>query len=191
MKILIAGDSFAADWTVKHQGHFGWPNLLAQEHNVTNVAQAGCSEYRIYKQLVSADLSQFDLIIVSHTSPYRLYVAEHPLHSENVLHKNSDVIYSDIQDRVPVLQEYFEKYFDMEYARFVYSAIGKEIRELLKDHLSLHLQHVDGNMPCEFANTVDFSKEWKKYPGLINHYNDKGNKVIYNTVSNRVAHLRA
>lgn len=191
MKILIAGDSFAADWTVKHKGHVGWSNLLAQEHSVTNLAQAGCSEYRIYKQLVSQTLSNFDLIIVSHTSPYRLYVAEHPLHSENQLHKDSDVIYSDIKGRVPVLEEYFENYFDLEYARFVHTATGKEIKELLNGHLSLHLQHVEGNMPCDFEHTLDLSKEWKKYRGLINHYSDEGNSVIYNTVSNRVAHLRA
>ena len=29
MNILICGDSFAADWTVKYAGQ-GWPNLLAQ-----------------------------------------------------------------------------------------------------------------------------------------------------------------
>ena len=189
MKILVAGDSFAADWTVEHKGHVGWPNLLAEAHSVTNLAQAGCSEYRIYKQLAAAELSKFDVIIVSHTSPYRLYVPEHPLHSENRLHKNSDVIYTDIQGRVPVLEQYFEQYFDLEYARFVHSAIGKEIRDLLQGFPSLHLQHVEGNMPCEFDNTLDLSREWKKYRGLINHYSDKGNTVIYNIVSNSLAGL--
>ena len=50
MKILICGDSFAADWTVKYPGQ-GWPNMLAEIHEVTNLAQAGCSEYKILKQL--------------------------------------------------------------------------------------------------------------------------------------------
>ncbi len=191
MKILVAGDSFAADWTIEHKGHYGWPNLLASEHDVTNVAQAGCSEYRIYKQLLSVNLKDYNLVIVSHTSPYRLYVPEHPLHSDSVLHKNSDIIYTDIHDRIPALQEYFEKYFDFEYARFVHTAIGKEIRELLKNQLSLHLYHIEGNLPCEFEHTLDLSSEWDKHRGLINHYSDKGNKVIYNIVNNRVAHLRA
>ncbi len=43
-KLLIAGDSFAADWL---SGESGWPNLLANEYDVTNVAQAVCSEYKI------------------------------------------------------------------------------------------------------------------------------------------------
>jgi hypothetical protein len=30
MKILIIGDSFAADWSVKYNDYAGWPNLLAQ-----------------------------------------------------------------------------------------------------------------------------------------------------------------
>jgi len=48
MKILICGDSFAADWTVKYPGQ-GWPNMLAQQHEIVNLAQAGCSEYKIFK----------------------------------------------------------------------------------------------------------------------------------------------
>ena len=48
-KILIAGDSFAADWTVKYKGE-GWVNTLCKDYDVTNVAQAGVSEYKIYNQ---------------------------------------------------------------------------------------------------------------------------------------------
>ena len=50
MKILICGDSFAADWTIKYPGQ-GWPNMLSQQYEIVNLAQAGCSEYKILKQL--------------------------------------------------------------------------------------------------------------------------------------------
>ena len=51
MKILIAGDSFAADWKIKHSGN-GWVNMLSNDYDVTNIAQAGASEYKIYQQLI-------------------------------------------------------------------------------------------------------------------------------------------
>ena len=43
MKLLILGDSWQADWNVKHNTYPGWPNLLANEFDVTNIAQAGVS----------------------------------------------------------------------------------------------------------------------------------------------------
>ena len=52
MKLLVAGDSFAAEWP----GNSGWVKLLAQEHPVTNVAQAGVSEYKILKQVQNENL---------------------------------------------------------------------------------------------------------------------------------------
>ena len=97
-KILIAGDSFAADWTVKYKNQGkGWPNLLAEKHDVKNIAQAGCGEYKIYKQLINENLDDFDCIIVSHTSAYRVHTMYHPIHNNDSLHSNADFIYSDIK----------------------------------------------------------------------------------------------
>ena len=68
MKILVAGDSFAAEWP----GDDGWVKLLAHSHEVTNVAQAGCGEYKIFKQIQKANLDEYDCVIVSHTSTSRV-----------------------------------------------------------------------------------------------------------------------
>lgn len=193
MNILIAGDSFAANWATKYPDKMGWPNLLAQKHEVVNIAQAGCSEYRIYQQLLAEPLDIYDVIIVSHTSPYRLYVREHPVHSRDSLHANSDLIYQDVKEhKIRPLTEYFEKYFDLEYAEFTHGLICKEIRNMLADHCSLHLQHVAHNYdPLPSDEFMDCSDIWANNKGLMNHYSDKGNNVIYNSVNNRVAHLRA
>ena len=94
MNILIAGDSFAAEWP----GEDGWVKLLAKKHNVTNVAQAGVSEYKILKQIKNASLDEYDAIIVSHTSPSRVHTPEHPLHKEG-LHKDCDLIWTDLEGR--------------------------------------------------------------------------------------------
>jgi hypothetical protein len=45
MKVLIVGDSFAADWTVKYPSGKGWVNLLAEHHDVTNFEKV-CDELR-------------------------------------------------------------------------------------------------------------------------------------------------
>ena len=73
VKILIMGDSWAADWSQKHSEYLGWPNILAEDHDVTNIAQAGVSQYSIVKQLHSVKPYDYDKVICSITSPYRVY----------------------------------------------------------------------------------------------------------------------
>ena len=75
MNILLCGDSFVSDWSVKHKDQSGWCNWLAKEHHVVNLAQAGVGEYKIMKQILSADLNKFDAVIISHGSPNRGTIA--------------------------------------------------------------------------------------------------------------------
>ena len=95
-KILIAGDSFAANWRIKHNGA-GWVNLLENDYDVKNIAQAGVSEYKILKQIEQENLDNFDMIVISHTSPNRVYITEHPAYNLNPLHRCADLIYSDVK----------------------------------------------------------------------------------------------
>lgn len=187
--ILICGDSFAADWTAKYAGT-GWPNMLAKNYAVTNLAQAGCSEYKIYLQLLNADVSKYDAIIVSHTSPNRIYVKQHPVHHNDVLHKHSDLLYADIAEHVKQnkslisILDFYEKYFDLEYATFVHNLMCKEIEQHLKQFNVpvLHITNIDWNGLYKFNNSIDFNWLFQKHRGLINHYDDEGNKIIYETV---------
>mgnify|MGYP003663995091 CR=1 FL=1 len=70
MKLLLTGDSFAANW---NGDYLGWADMLDKDHTVTNLAQCGIGEYKILKQFDGVELEQFDAIIVSHTSPYRIH----------------------------------------------------------------------------------------------------------------------
>jgi len=183
MRILIVGDSFAADWQKKYPDRSGWPNLLAKTHTVDNLAQAGCSEYRIYKQLKSAKLDQYDAVIVSHTSPYRIYTEYHPDRCNDILHHSCDLLYSDTKNLAKIKPEYesavgyFEKFFSLEYAEFCYYATIDKIKELLLDHKTIHLSHIVSIVGTDY---IDFSVLFKKHQGVMNHYNDKGNISIYN-----------
>ena len=182
-KILICGDSFAADWTVKYPGE-GWPNLLAKKYDVLNLAQAGCSEYKIYLQLTSVELSDFDKVIISHTSPNRIYTTHHPVHRTDPLHKNSDLIYSDIKEHsksfkelVP-LTEFFEQYFDLEYAKFTHGLICEKIDKLVGNNDVIHLTNIDWSGYYQFEKMFQFSNLFETNRGLLNHYDDIGNHAV-------------
>lgn len=187
-KILICGDSFAADWTTKYPGE-GWPNLLAKEYDITNLAQAGCSEYKIYLQLTSVDLTLYDNIVVSHTSPYRVYVKSHPVHRNDVLHQHSDLIYTDVKEHSktvkgldPIIQ-YFEHYFDTDHAKFVHSLICEKIDRLVSSYNALHITNLEWDDLYQFSNMINFNQLFLTNRGLMNHYDSLGNQAIYEKVS--------
>lgn len=192
-RILICGDSFAADWTVKYKNRGkGWPNLLEENFLVNNLAQAGCGEYKIFKQLDSQDLSQYDFIIISHTSPYRIHTNFHPIHSGDLLHRNADFIYNDIKEhakknsQVKCIVEYFEKYFDTEYANFVHTMICEKINNKLKNFPNvLHIAHFNWKEFFSFENMLVI-EEFLLVENGLNHYSVEDNFAIYNKVLEKI-----
>jgi len=179
-RLLIAGDSFASDWTVKFPEIKGWPNLLSDSYQVHNVAQAGCGEYKIYKQLNNAELNLYDAIIVSHTSPYRLHTTYHPIHNADLLHSNSDFIYSDCKEHNLVdVVNFFEQYSDLEYYKFVHELICQKIIHITSTCPVLHITHTDWNDFYQIPKLVNFNKVHKSHSGFCNHYNELGNKMVY------------
>jgi hypothetical protein len=192
--ILICGDSFASDWTIKYKGT-GWPNMLANDYHITNLAQAGCSEYKIYLQLVSTDISKYDLVIVSHTSPNRIYVKQHPVHYDDILHKHSDLLYTDIVEHARVnkslkpILDYYENYFDLDYAKFTHNLVCKEIEQYL-DKFGipvLHITNIDWADLYTFNSTINFYSLFQKQRGLINHYSNAGNITVYQTIKDFIS----
>lgn len=188
-KILIVGDSFSSDWTVKYPDQPGWPNMLGKNFDVVNCSQAGVSEYKIWKQLISQELKQYSHIIISHTSPYRIPVETNPLHKNDTLHSACDFIYQDVKESndpsLDSVVEYFEKYFDMEYARFVHQlTVDKEISYM--QSFSKHTLHLnrfsETNLPGK--NVINFADLFKKHKGLINHFSVNGNIKMYNDIKN-------
>lgn len=187
----MCGDSFAADWSQQFPDQTGWPNLLADCHGVTNLAQAGCSQYRIYQQLVSQDLASYDAVIISHTSPYRIYVANHPIHSKDSLHANSDLIYSDVKEHAgnhPELQslvDYFERWFDLEQARFMHGLLCEHMDRMVRQcgRAWLHLINLPWQDLYQFDHMIDLGSRFPVQPGLTNHYDTKTNQDIFRMVN--------
>lgn len=191
MNVLIAGDSFAAEWP----GHNSWVKLLARDYDVTNVAQAGVSEYKILQQIQTANLDEYDLIIVSHTSLSRVHTPKHPLHKEG-LHKDCDLIFNDINRisffnaSLKAAKDYFKYHYDDKYYQTVYSLLRKEINTILAEKKYLSMSHVEvAKLFIHEDNHLDFSEFWQSHKGTENHYNITGNQKIYDIVVDKINKL--
>lgn len=179
--LLIVGDSFSADWKKRYNETFGWVNKLELDYNVTNLSQAGVGQYKILLQLESVDTRIYDKIIICHTSPFRIYVKQHPIHRNDALHYNSDLIYNDILEHknnfiCNTAINFFEEIYDTDYAQFIHEMIINRLQ--VKYPNAIHISFFE----LDIKNIYYFYKEFKKYRGTINHLNEQGNKFVYSKI---------
>ena len=186
-KILLIGDSFAAS---NHND--SWPNLLPNS-DIVNLSSNGSSEYRIFKKLVKTDLTQFNYIIIVHTSPYRIYIDHNPLHSNSQTHQTCDLLYQDIKYAEPTkftqnVAWYFENVFDLDQAAVIHDLLIEKIVKLTETYQSLHLSFFEAE---NNSNIVNLHSIWHEHPGSINHLDNNGNKKVakfittmYNKITN-------
>jgi hypothetical protein len=196
MKILITGDSFAADWTVKYPLGKGWVNLLAEHYDVTNVAQAGVGEYKIYQQVQQQNnIDSFDIVIISHTSPYRVHTRRHPVHHQDSLHANADLSMGDIGYHASrpksifnrslwSANRFFQDHFDGDYQEEMYRLLVNSIHDRLKNIRCIQVN----NFICPVTSDpkvkdfVDLSGVQLAHPGIHNHLSDAGNKLVFDII---------
>lgn len=192
MKISICGDSFAADWSIKYQQYPGWCNLLAKDFDVKNHAQAGCSEYKIWLQIINADLSDSDVLILWHTSPYRIPIDWHPIHHDDVLHRHCDLIYEDIRDRshpdLKCASVFYEKFFNLDHATLVHQLMIDHQNKYLTKNFSgktLHIKCPDSAKENSMLY-IDLDGILEQHAGLINHMDSVGNVLTYDIIKSHV-----
>lgn len=194
MKILIAGDSFASTARSIHD-NTGWPIKLAQSHEVTNVAQAGVSEYKIIKQLHAQNLDAYDAIIVAHTSPNRVHVKLHPLHSESRTHYACDLLYRDLEDSNssdPVVQAalaYFQHIFDPEYYLDLYCMMLSTCNHMTQHRPTLHVSFFNNNVDTPFEHFTCLYNVYRKHPGSVNHLSRTGNAAAHRIIDSWLRNL--
>jgi hypothetical protein len=173
-KILIVGDSFAASNNL-----LSWTNLNGQ-YQVTNLSQAGSSEYRIVKTLSQAISQTWDHVIVVHTSPNRIYVEHNPLHQRSSTHQHSDLIFQDVENhRGNIFADHvcwwFVNIFDLEQAEFIHQLLIEKAQQLTAAVPTTHISFFDVNSTVENLHWI-----WKKHPGAINHLDQAGNELVMN-----------
>lgn len=192
LKILISGDSFAADWSLKYPNVCGWPNMLAKIYNVTNIAECGISQYKIWQQIKNSNLNNFDICIVCHTSPYRVHTRKHPIHYNDILHKNSDLILNDVEYHKNKLSNIFNRslitavnwfkfHYDPEFQEVIYKLIKKDIQEMIEKIHFIEIFNFEKN-DSKFC----YSKYLETDRGNINHFNARVNNIIFNDIKNEI-----
>ena len=201
MELLIIGDSFSADWSIRYDDYPGWPALLSAHYQITNLSQAGVGEYKIYKQLLSVtDLEKYDTVLISHTSPSRVHTRKHPIHSNDRLHKNADLIYADIEYHSNKITNifnaslnsgvgYYKFHYDTEYYTTIYDLIRAEIYRLLAGKKVVTLINFDLPQSGHDTANIDLRDIVKKYPGKINHLSTTGNELVYKRILNELKNV--
>jgi len=202
MKILIVGDSFSSDWSVKHKDVPGWPLLLSNIYNVTNCSQAGVSEYKIYKQLISVDLNNYDIIIVTHTSPYRIATKRHPVHHGDSFHKNSDLLFSDIEYHSKKIKSIFNRslraaynffiwHADDEYQESIYRLLVNEIDRLLIDKPIIVVSTPLAILSLARYKNQIVIPETEVKPGMPNHLSSEYSQTVFDQIMKKINEIKS
>ena len=186
IKVLVAGDSFASDWNT---GDEWWRQL---PYDITNIAQAGASEYKILKSLKS--VQEYDAVIVFHTSATRVYAANgNLLHANSDTHKNSCYVINDVlSKRGPVKKamENFVKYFyDDGFANYTHVKICEDIVNKTHGIPTIHASGFDYSNIFEFNNFVSVRDLFETYRGNTCHLTTDGNRYLAERIYKKLTSL--
>lgn len=186
-QILIAGDSFSS---AELAGDHGWPALLALQHSVTNISAPGIGEYKIMQRLLLHDLTSYDAVIVSHTSPYRVHCVENHLYPPGHVYRDSDIIFLDAESKKTRLSkslvDYFHYAFDEQYYKFIHSSCCMQIDAMTLHCPVIHITHFDWTDLYQFPDLINFYQLWQQHAGNYVHYDKVGNQHILDILQHKL-----
>jgi len=191
-RVLIVGDSFSSD---QLSSDVGWPVLLRQEFTVTNLSAPGIGQYKILKKLQSVDLNNYDLVVISHTSPNRVHCESNPLYPVDHLYRFSDIIFADAEaklNQIAIAQDivsYYKNIFDLNYYKFIHSSCCREIHQLTQQSKVVHITHFDWTDLYQFNGMINFYKFWLDNRGDFVHYTKQANQTIYKQLQVKLREL--
>ena len=168
--IAVYGDSFAVDTPGS------WVNTLSSIYNTQVFSQPGCSEYKIYQQILN-NPTVADIIIVSHTSWSRIPVEQHPVHTSG-FHEHCDLLYADCEaNGITSATEFFQNHFWEQFWLDTYKLYRQQITDQLSDCKVIHLDFFDHGLASEQCH-IDFSNLPTQFPGSVCHMNHQGNDSV-------------
>jgi hypothetical protein len=186
IKVLIAGDSFASNWNT---GLEWWRQL---PYDLTNVAQAGASEYKILKSLKS--VQEYDAAIVFHTSPIRLYSANgNLLHTDSLTHRDSCYVINDVlSKRGPIkraMENYVKYFYNEEFVNYIHTKICEDIVKNTRLIPTIHASGFDYSDIFEFDNFVSANDLFETYRGNTCHLTADGNRYLAERIYKKLTNL--
>lgn len=199
LKIAFCGDSFCADYLLRSSADFGWPHYLSQslQAQVICFGIAGACEYRILKQIEKTISAGPDFILVCHTSPFRIFAPHHPLRNKDPLHHLTDFVPADTFENkdyykkdsyVKAAREYYKFLFEETHALDIHRLLCSKILDLCRStkSLTIHSSGFDYNGIFEFQDFISLTGFAKDYSGDINHFNEKGNRLVASIFEERI-----
>ena len=180
--LLIIGDSFAANKTKD-----SWTkNLHLPPYNLST---NGSSEYRIWKKICDTDLTQYNIAIIVHTSPNRIYTRDNHIYPADHSHAHSDLIYTDVENKhgnsyADGAIWWFKNVFDIEHAEDMHRLLVADCVKRVTIPC-IHLTFFD----LDLENVITFHKIWQSQPGIINHMNEDGNNIVAKKVDSMLKAL--
>lgn len=182
LTISVVGDSFSSD-----HGEHSWITMLSKNYNIQNFSQRGISQYRLH-ELVSKNLPSLrhsDFVIIFHTNPDRIYVPDHVKFAARELssHPHCDMVSSTaLQDSEfkQQAQTYYKYFFDQNQQNLLYKLLLEDIRQMTTTIKTVHCSGFDVESVKSFAET------FAQYQGNINHFNDTGNRLVYNYINEQL-----
>jgi len=189
MKLLICGDSFSFDHGVEHS----WPYQLAQQHQIKNLSQCGCGEYKIRMQLINENLSEYDAVLIFHTSPNRVYYPGPNTMHKDQFHDHCDLLFADVEQHrhtnkiASAAYDYFVNIFDMDYHCYIHNLICADIDNMTKPYRTYHFTAFDYAKLYKFDNRlVDLYNVWQANPGTVNHLNPNGHMKFFKEIVQQI-----
>lgn len=167
---MIVGDSFCHNQTAH-----SWTQMIDQ-YEVFIDSGCGIGQYKIWRKILSHDLSQYTKVIIVHTSPYRLHINSNPWYMDSDTHQQADLLYQDAKNKPAgkfktLVCDWFEQVVDLDYMQHIHALIVKEIQMICKNTSVMHMTFFD----YELMGVQPINKIWKKHPGTINHLDHIGN----------------
>ena len=186
MKILILGDSFCASLN-----DLSWSVKLGKIFPTVNLSQSGCTQYHILKQLESVSIDDFTFIIVCHTSPYRIYTRQHPIHTSGT-HINSGLLLNDIDYHSKKISNCWNKslHAAKNFIKYHYSEQYQlDIYNLIKNKISSTISKIDNieMSGCE-ADEFGLRELYLNNQGTINHLTAEANQVLLDKILKKVTY---
>jgi hypothetical protein len=186
MRLLLCGDSFSYNHEIAHS----WPTRLSRVHQIDNLSQCGCGEYKIKLQIASCDLSDYDAVLIFHTSPTRIhYNRPNTMHIDK-FHAWSDLLFSDVEHHrhkntvAQIAYDYFVNIFDADYYCYVHDLICADIDQKTKQHRTYHFTAFDYSDLYQFDNKlITLYNTWNANRGDVNHLTKSGHDEFFNQIT--------
>lgn len=189
--IYIIGDSFGAPYDDNLDSTCWYTQLHI---DTVNLCQAGAGQYKIYQQL--KQINQCDLLVLLITSENRIHCSQNPFYTDkNHRHKNCDLLFGDIENKLPDpraehLNYFFVEIFDQEYARQMHSWTLEKTHQLAKEKCKNIIPITffkPYNDMYNFNKTlIDLSSIASEYPGEYNHLSQTGHNCVTKILKEKI-----